>query len=104
MTQTDKLNDPVQNKSGLRETQTAPVSSWFKPRSAIIEAGDLFLLVTTDHKRYLITLQPHQRLHTHVGIYEHDHMLGQPPGATVHSTLNHPALVLEPGLTDLIQH
>ncbi len=82
----------------------APASSWFKPRSVTIEAGDLMLLVTTDHKRYLLTVQPHQQLHTHVGIYAYDHMLGQPPGATIISTLGYPALVLEPSLTDLIQH
>ncbi len=105
MTQEDKTHAPVQSRFELsKETQTAPVSSWFRPRSAVIEAGDLFLLVTTDHKRYLITLQPNQKLHTHVGIYEHNQMLGQPPGATVISTMAHPALVLEPGLTDLIQH
>ena len=87
-----------------QEKSASPASSWFKPRSTIIEAGDLMLLVTTDHKRYLLTLQPSQRLHTHVGIYDHDQMLGQTPGATVLSTMGYPALVLEPSLTDLIQH
>lgn len=105
MTQADKVNDPMPSATqSPKELQAAPVSSWFRPRSAVIEAGDLFLLVTTDHKRYLITLQPHQKLHTHVGIFDHDQMIGQPPGATVVSSLGHHALVLEPGLTDLIQH
>lgn len=95
----------MQNLAELpQEKNDEPLSSWFKPRSVSIEAGDLMLLVTTDHKRYLLTVQPRQQLHTHVGIYNHDDMLGQPPGATIQSTLSYSALVLEPSLTDLIQH
>lgn len=99
-----RLNPSVENLPEVSQEKAAPASSWFKPRSTLIEAGDLMLLVTTDHKRYLLTLQPHRQHHTHVGIYDHDQMLGQTPGATVHSTMGYPALVLEPSLTDLIQH
>ena len=100
-----RLKHLVENLSETAQGHNpAPASSWFKPRSVRIEPGDLMLLVTTDHKRYLLSVQPHQQLHTHVGIYAYDHMIGQPPGATILSTLGYPALVLEPSLTDLIQH
>jgi len=104
------VNDTISNPPALIDgnvTSTGgalPTSSWFKPRSAEIESGDLILLVMTDHKRYLITVQPHAQLHTHEGIYKHDDMLGQPPGATVLSQTGHPALVMEPSLSDLIGH
>lgn len=67
-------------------------------------AGDLILLVTTDHKRYLIKLEPKNRLHTHQGIYDHDDLIGMDWGDEVRSQLGQSALVLEPALTDLMTH
>jgi tRNA (adenine57-N1/adenine58-N1)-methyltransferase len=55
-------------------------------------------------KRYLITLKPGQHLHTHLGIYAHDDIIGQPWGATVLSSMEQPGLILEPSLTDLMTH
>jgi tRNA (adenine57-N1/adenine58-N1)-methyltransferase len=55
-------------------------------------------------KSYLITLRRGQQLHTHLGIFAHDDMIGQPWGTVVLSTLEQPALVLEPSLSDLMTH
>jgi tRNA (adenine57-N1/adenine58-N1)-methyltransferase len=81
----------------------ASASPWFRPRSAALQQGDLVLLYTVDHKRYLVRLQPNQRLHTHLGIFEHAAIIGTAYGSTVRSTLDHPALLLEPSLADLMR-
>lgn len=84
-------------------TQPEP-ASWFRPHSTQITAGDLVLLVTSDEKRYLITLQPRQQLHTHQGIYPHDDLIGHTWGDEVRSQLGQAALLLVPGLGDLMMH
>jgi tRNA (adenine57-N1/adenine58-N1)-methyltransferase len=79
-------------------------SSWFRPHSNHLAAGDLVLLVTSDEKRYLITLQPRQEHHTHQGIYVHDDLIGRAWGDEVRSQLGYAALLLVPGLHDLMSH
>ncbi|MCB0085954.1 MAG: tRNA (adenine-N1)-methyltransferase, partial [Caldilineaceae bacterium] len=54
--------------------------------------------------RYLLKLQPQDKLHTHQGIYEHNDLIGTQWGDEVRSQLGTPALVLEPGLQDLMTH
>lgn len=78
--------------------------NWFRTGRPVTVAGDLILLVTTDHKRYLLKLEPSNKLHTHQGIYEHDDLIGTPWGEEVRSQLGQSALLLEPGLTDLMTH
>ena len=79
-------------------------SVWFSARHQQAQVGDLILLVTGDNKRYLVKLRASDSLHTHFGIYPHSQLIGATPGATVLSSLQQPALVLEPSLRDLIQH
>jgi len=76
----------------------------FRAYNLPIAAGDLGLLVTSDHKRYLITMQPRQQLHTHQGIYHHDDLIGRAWGDEVRSQLGQSALLLVPGLGDLMTH
>ena len=85
-------------------TDSQPTSPWFATRQARARDGDSILLVTNDNKRYLIKLKPGGRLHTHKGIYAHEQLVGARYGDTVDSQLGHPALVLEPGLGDLMTH
>ena len=66
-------------------------------------AGDLVLLISTDHKRYVMRLQPGQTTHTHFGALRHSDLIGVPWRGAVQSHSGHGALLLEPGLTDLIQ-
>jgi len=103
MTQT---NEPaiVQVEADLDTAEKQYVSSWFRPRVMETASGDLILLLTSDYKRYLIKLTPHQNLHTHQGIYEHDDLIGQRLGTTIQSQMGHEALMLEPSLDDLIKH
>lgn len=70
--------------------------------SPLTAAGDLVLLISTDHKRYIIRLQPGQTTHTHFGALRHDTLIGVAWGGSVPSQAGHRALLLEPGLTDLI--
>lgn len=80
-------------------------SIWFSQHKRAPQAGDLVLLVTGDNKRYLVTLRGGDAsLHTHHGMYYHRDVIGAQLGATVLSSLEQPALVLEPSLRDLIQH
>lgn len=60
------------------------------------------MLVTGGGKRYLVQLQPGRRFHSHLGMLEHDDLIGQPLGTTVHSQLGHALLLLEPSLADLM--
>lgn len=79
-------------------------SPWFRPTAEKTAAGDIVLLLTTDLKRYVIALRPHQEFHCHLGIFPHDQLIGQPFGIAVYSSLEHPAILLEPSLDDLIHH
>jgi tRNA (adenine57-N1/adenine58-N1)-methyltransferase catalytic subunit len=79
-------------------------STWFRPTTTHTQEFDLVLLMVAGQKRYLITLRKGQQLHTHLGIFAHDAMIGQPWGTLVLSTLEQPGLVLEPSLSDLMTH
>jgi tRNA (adenine57-N1/adenine58-N1)-methyltransferase len=80
------------------------VSPWFRPATTHTQEYDLALLMVAGQKRYLITLRKGQHLHTHLGIFAHDDMIGQPWGTLLLSTLEQPAIVLEPSLSDLMTH
>jgi tRNA (adenine57-N1/adenine58-N1)-methyltransferase catalytic subunit len=82
----------------------AAESRWFRPASPVTRERDLVLLMAEEQKRYLITLRRGQTLHTHLGIFAHDDILEQPWGTVVLSSLEQPALVLEPSLGDLMTH
>lgn len=70
----------------------------------LMQAGNLVLLLAPGDKRYLIRLRVGAELHTHLGRYRHDDLIGQPYGALIQSRMDHPALALEPGLRDFMTH
>lgn len=70
--------------------------------STLTVSGDLVLLISSDHKRYIVRLQPGQTTHTHFGALRHDTLIGVAWGNSVQSQAGHRALLLEPGLPDLI--
>lgn len=79
-------------------------SPWYRSGSLRIDESDSVLLLTPDQKRYLVkTLRGHT-LHTHLGVFRHDDMIGSELGDTVRSQLDHPGLLLEPSLIDLMTH
>ncbi len=66
-------------------------------------AGSLVLILTEGEKRYLLRIKTGQRLHCHIGMVEHDSLIGQPFGTVGHSRSGQPFLLLEPDLSDLMQ-
>ena len=79
-------------------------SRWFEGGRERTAYGDRVLLLTSDQKRYLITLSAPNSLHTHQGIYRHADMIDLPLGSIVKSHLGHESLIMEPALGDLIKH
>ncbi len=69
----------------------------------VAQENDLILLVGRDRRRYLIRLQAGDKWHGHHGLIQHDDLIGQPLGRTVHTQIGYPYLVLEPSTHDLIQ-
>src|SRR3990172_3051008 len=67
------------------------------------QAGAIIQLVGPDHKYFILRLTPGERLETHRGIFEHDHLIGRELGSEVLSHLGHPFLLLEPSTDDLIR-
>ena len=84
--------------------ETRSGSPWFKTQQPLVEVNDLALLVAPDQKRYLIRLKNGERLHTHLGVFEHNDIIGQTWGTIVQSQLGQPAMLLSPSLVDLITH
>jgi tRNA (adenine57-N1/adenine58-N1)-methyltransferase len=94
-----------EQQSNIADNQASkPLSPWFRPATTHTQEYDLVLLMAAGQKRYLITLRKGQQLHTHLGIFSHDDMIGKPWGTLLHSTLDQPGLVLEPSLSDLMTH
>ncbi len=72
---------------------------------AIVQAGDIVLLIGRDRKpkTFILRLIPGEKLHTHVGLIEHDALIGQTLGAEVVSHKGHAFYLLEPSTDDLIR-
>lgn len=72
------------------------------PDTSTAHTGDLALLVGHNHKYYLIRLSPGDKLQTHRGEIEHNHLIGLPWGSVVKSHINRTFYLLEPTAADLI--
>jgi len=68
-----------------------------------IQAGDIVLIVASARHEFLVRVTPGNRLETHLGMIEHQTLVGQPWGSTVTTHLGHPLLLLEPSLEKLIR-
>ncbi len=69
----------------------------------IVQPYDTALLMSRDHKRFLIRLVPGETLHTHRGIIKHDDCIGGVWGREMLTHLNYPFLLLDPSTADLVQ-
>jgi len=67
------------------------------------QANDTVLLIGDDGKRFYTRLHPGYRQHTHQGIIEHDHLIGEPLGRKINSSTGHSYLVVEPSLAELMK-
>lgn len=70
----------------------------------LAQENDLVLLISHDHKRYMLTLRAGDRFHTHKGIIEHDEIIGQPLGREIESHLGQSFMILQPSLYDLLMN
>jgi tRNA (adenine57-N1/adenine58-N1)-methyltransferase len=59
-------------------------------------------LVDAKQRRYLIKLRPGTSFHTHVGIVNHDDLIGTPEGSTILGSTGRRFLVVRPTLSDTV--
>ena len=69
---------------------------------SILRPGERVLLVDAKQRRYLITLRTGASFHTHVGIVDHDDLIGTPEGSTVLGSTGRRFLVVRPTLSDAV--
>jgi len=69
---------------------------------SILQPGERVLLVDAKQRRYLITLRTGASFHTHVGIVDHDRLIGAPEGSTVLGSTGRRFLVVRPTLSDAV--
>ena len=83
---------------------SSTTSPWYRSGRTRIEESDSLILLTQDQKRYLSKVLSGSTLHTHLGVFKHDDMIGTDIGDIARSQVNHPGLLLEPSLIDLMSH
>src|SRR5829696_6429211 len=96
--------EPSLSSSQTGNVENKAASTWFRPATTHTQEHDLMLLMVAGQRRYLMTLRRGQHLHTHLGIFAHDDLIGQPWGALVLSTMEQPGLIVEAALSDLMTH
>jgi tRNA (adenine57-N1/adenine58-N1)-methyltransferase catalytic subunit len=69
---------------------------------SLLRDGERVLLVDAKQRRYLITLRAGASFHTHVGIVDHDSLIGTPEGSTVLGSTGRRFLVVRPTLSDAV--
>ncbi len=69
---------------------------------SILEPGDRILLVDAKERRYLITLRTGATFHTHVGIVDHDDLIGVQEGTTILGSTGRRFLAVRPTLSDAV--
>ena len=69
---------------------------------SLLGVGERVLLVDAKERRYLITLRTGASFHTHVGIIDHDDLIGVPEGSTVIGSTGRRFLVVRPTLSDAV--
>lgn len=80
------------------------VAICYNPRMTnLVQPHDVALLISRDHKRFLIRLVSGEQLHTHRGIIQHDACIGGQWGREILTHLDYPFLLLDPSTADLIQ-
>ncbi|MDP9068164.1 MAG: tRNA (adenine-N1)-methyltransferase [Actinomycetota bacterium] len=66
----------------------------------LLEPGERVLLIDPRDRRYLITLGTGKQFHSHLGILEHDDLIGAPEGSSVRTSGGSKMLVLRPTLAE----
>ncbi|MFN2388887.1 MAG: tRNA (adenine-N1)-methyltransferase [Actinomycetota bacterium] len=68
----------------------------------ILAAGERVLLIDSRDRRYLITLRSGDAFHTHVGILQHDDLIGAPEGVQITTSGGTKMLVFRPTLAEYV--
>ncbi len=67
-----------------------------------LQAGERVLMIDSRHRRYVVILGTGQQFHSHLGIVEHDELIGAPEGCRVRSTGGATFTVFRPTLEDYV--
>ncbi|HEU4480768.1 MAG TPA: tRNA (adenine-N1)-methyltransferase, partial [Actinomycetota bacterium] len=67
-----------------------------------LQPGERVLLIDARDRRYLITLATGQQFHSHLGIVDHDRLIGGPEGVKVRATSGSWFSVFRPSLADFV--
>ena len=70
--------------------------------SGPLQVGEKVLLIDARRRRYLVTLATGKQFHSHLGIIEHDDLIGAPEGCTVKTGTGAPYVVFRPTLSDYV--
>jgi tRNA (adenine57-N1/adenine58-N1)-methyltransferase catalytic subunit len=65
-----------------------------------LEAGERILLIDPRDRRYLVTLGTGKQFHSHLGIIDHDDLIGCPEGSQVRTSGGSKMLALRPTLAE----
>jgi tRNA (adenine57-N1/adenine58-N1)-methyltransferase catalytic subunit len=65
-----------------------------------LEAGERVLLIDPRDRRYLVTLGTGKQFHSHLGIIDHDDLIGSPEGSQVRTSGGSRMLALRPTLAE----
>ena len=79
------------------------MSANLHPTSKTAQAGDLAQMVAEGGKSFIIRLEPGASFQSHLGVIEHDVLIGQEWGSQVKTHLDKDFLLLQPALDDLLR-
>src|SRR5687768_1286397 len=74
------------------------------PQGLITEPDDIALFVGKDRRAFIRVLRPGDRLETHFGFIEFDHVIGVPYGTQTRTHLGHGVYILPPSIDDIVKH
>ncbi|MGH2776533.1 MAG: tRNA (adenine-N1)-methyltransferase [Actinomycetota bacterium] len=66
------------------------------------EPGERALLIDSKERRYLVTLESGKQFHSHMGILEHDALIGELEGVRVQASKGGRLLAVRPTLSDFV--
>ncbi len=70
--------------------------------TAILEYGDLLVLIDNKRRSYLVTLKEGEEFHTHGGVLPHSSIVGNLDGSMLETSGGHLFRILRPSLSDFI--
>jgi tRNA (adenine57-N1/adenine58-N1)-methyltransferase catalytic subunit len=70
--------------------------------SGPLQPGERLVLIDARGRRYMITLGTSKQFHSHLGVVEHDELIGAPEGTRVRASGGGPLLAFRPTLGDYV--